>query len=365
MLIDIPVIIRSLAGDFFLPMGKNVGHLTDSIRAIVDAGVTRWDPSRTVPTYHLAWWTKTSAEVEKMPIMHRGTIEECLRVHREVLSKEIAEYKEGLVAEDTPPPSPYEYPFSAALIDGMYKPSAVRVPVVPSKDICEGCIAASEALAHNDDFLTQATHKCQGFFEAHQARANLSLRRASGFYKLFEAAVSKDAEMPFDIGLSNPTGPLARPSVMPSTQPITFDQLEGSTGNSKSAKKARAQQLKQHQLVLEIQKAAAAAFQRDVDDPRPNAHWTSGRALSTQEVTGLIRGADRAHAKDPHTGYDDRLRDNLNPDRWSPWQTATPHASDRFEPVEQQAPSPVNIHELVSSPFISFSSDTFSQLICR
>jgi hypothetical protein len=171
-------------------------------------------------------------------------LDKCLEVHRSVT---------GIKGIEPIPISKTKYTWSRHVSDD-------RVGA------CKQCrLYRSVALSALDN-IQDLRHHVEGLEASYECRADMTVRRAAGFFGLYEAAMAKE------IDLATET-----PAVMMPTRP-------------------------RPQMIREYQFKARAASEKDRLNLGPNPKWTAGPPLTTEEVLKLDRPRVTRSGRH-HSGY--------------------------------------------------------------
>jgi len=253
--LQIPIIVRSLADSIALLDEDDLPLAFDlDFKMMLDV-----DPSfqhrlcQLVNVYSSAWWKRNEPRsLDLADILEASSFKRCLETHKQQLAD----------AEDTTsviPPIPT---------------SPKSPPPHTSANSCPKCGHYSQILSNALQDLVNVHELSNTMVTSHEAQWNISMRRASTFNLLHEAAVIKDVA---DVAGS------------PSATPVISPDSVAETANS----------------VAEIARKNLARLQ----SLPPSSHkWTWGERLSEKEVLDLGRSGTRPKKK-MHSGYDVSLID--------------------------------------------------------
>src|ERR1700742_1972203 len=165
--IDIPIIICSLA--------DSLGHVNyeelplpihPSMLAILDAGVTTYDPARLVDVYHLNWWAGTD-EPDEDDVLHMFNVDKCLEFHQQQLTP----------GTSLPEPS---------------APAPARTPV--PADLCPRCPALRHVAEGLLTELVEINASVAAMGEVHFAQSDIAMRSAAGLHLMHEKVTLKELQ---------------------------------------------------------------------------------------------------------------------------------------------------------------------------
>jgi hypothetical protein len=253
--LQVPIIVRSLADSIALLDEDDLPLPFDlDFKIMLDV-----DPSfqhrlcQLVDVYSSAWWKRNKPRtLDLADILDASSFRRLLDTHKEQLAD----------AEDTTwdiPPIPT---------------SPKSPPPHSSANSCPKCGHYSQILSNALQDLVNVHELSNTMVASHEAQWNISMRRASTFNLLHEAAVIKD---------------VAHVAGSPSATPIISPDSVAETSNS----------------VAEIARKNLSRLQ----SLPPSSHkWTWGERLSEKEVLDLARSGTRPKKK-IHSGYDVSLID--------------------------------------------------------
>lgn len=171
--VDIPVIIRAFAADYFENGPDRCGLIYDAdFLFALDAGTGEEDATAVAPSYFIPYWESLEAAKEAN-IYNPYTREQCLVYHRHVTDRNV-------VLPQLPPKPCYTW--GRGLRDAA---SGVIIE-------CRQCrLYRGVSIGVLDD-LQDLRHQVNGLTVAVQDRGYHTERRAAGFHQLFEAAAMKE-----------------------------------------------------------------------------------------------------------------------------------------------------------------------------
>jgi len=293
LVIDIPIIIRSLSQDFYYSSIRNNYSIPldrDFLMA-VDAGITPAAGPGTaaipsVDKFHLDWWCKDNIAV--LPdnlLLNVNNIDVCLAFHRH----EISLLSDGQALHPSAHPPKPRY---------IWKPNATTR--INKDDICKRCrLYRAVAMGSQDDYcdIRNQVHAMETSFATKKEQA---LRRASGFNQLFEYLTIKELD---------PTAAAA--ATVHDRQLDLIDPPE--LGQAETLPKITSKRSKRG--VKAIGRRAVSASMRGgaVEEVAkfhnmPSLKWTWGVDMDNTDLLALRRSVDNAQ-KLPHSGYDTSLED--------------------------------------------------------
>jgi hypothetical protein len=312
LLIDIPVVTRSIARAMLYP---DTGLDLDMM-LILDAGNHPSHRTGTVQHYEADWWTKDEAP-RIGDYLNFNRLASCLSFHAQVCNESIKSFSTGT---------------------GTDKPVAGHERMAPEPIIHLSCNRCMRYRGVAIDAL-QNIHSLRAQIQQQEATLEqqrlLIMRRASGFNKLYEAAVIKDTEVPVttlapaeteqlapsvtaheDVPAPQPSAP--QPSAPESSAPESsaprqlrarkhFQQeRRGTAAQRAQSKKAKKPTKLTNAQLAEILRQHAVA-ERDTLTRHPSLKWTWGEDLDRGDIRQLFRGADRNYEL-PHSAYDYSLK---------------------------------------------------------
>jgi len=297
--LEIPIIIRSLAGTFALE-GKNDLPLIpdDTFLATLDSG-----GHQVVNGYDLQWWTgRKPKDLSKVEILNASTLEKCLKHFQ----KQTGNPKSNFVfpagagaGRNTTMTHPAGYGAGSGTFPTSSQASSGPVA---------GCHACPQYKTLLSDIL-QDVLKFKNFASIMSTSSenliNIGIRRASAFNLLHEAAILKET--------SNVTPP-----------------AKASTAHRISS----------------VARSASSEVNRLNNLPASSYKWTWGETLTEEEVLNLRRTGTRP-GRIPHSGYDISLPDGSPGGEYSDGPATMPSLSGQHDDVTVETsfiPPPTDLH---------------------
>ena len=222
------------------------------------------DPALGIQDFILPWWTGSEPPTQRSSYLSSATIKPALD-----------HYRQQIASANIPFSTPHKI---RNLADELSKPaytwhSSVNATVLPND--CNRCRLYRAVAVGVMDQVRDTYNMLDACDVANQAERDIAIRRASGFNELFEAALKKEAEVSVRSG----------PGPGPETK-----------GKGKQFGPEVKELLK---LTKDLVKEASSTAHRK---------WTWGVDLTSDDLGGMIRGADRDYQV-PHSGYDQTLPD--------------------------------------------------------
>lgn len=273
---DIPIILRTLACQLYQTSKPFTLEIDRNFLLGLDAGSDPEDMAAAVDSYHLGWWTLDHKPKTDCAI-NFSTIDTALDYHRSITANtRILPIK--LNKEK------YTWPRHVS-----FDPKGLSLD-------CENCRLYRGVSLGVLDNVQDLRHQVHGLEVLSENHADMSERRAAGFFQLYEAALAKESD---EIPISKTSG-----------------------------KRNKKKLDKQKPDAEHIRKGAAAEFQRLKD--LPSLKWTWGPDLTIEDVLNLsrIQLPSRITA---HSGYNHSL----------PWGS---YAAASSGSASISAPSPSHIY---------------------
>ena len=277
------------------------------------------DPNLMVTDFHLPWWGGPRGQIKHTSYLSFSTLRDALAEHEKHLGKlgvsksaEQPDFREGEGVNKT------FYSWHPELYADLDTP-------------CTRCRLYRAITFGTVDRLRDAENRSQGLAEANKGEVSIGMRRASGFYELYEEVLRKEVNLE--------QGPI--PSSGSAADP---DSDDFSWGGKKGKGKAKAKKGKTK--VSEIAEHVRTEAEKQLREPRAfgevKSKWTWGVDLNSQDIWEMTRGADKGY-QIPHSGYDNDLRTGK-------LRSSSPIAS----PNDIEDPDDPNIFfdELTHIPFI-------------
>jgi len=269
--VEIPIILRSVACDLYQlgPIAGSTYVINRDLLASLDAGCNiDEDLSAVADSYFIPWWTSDNPPPNHGRL-NSGTIHRALEHHRKVTGiKEILPVKTDK--------SRYTWNRSVAFV-----PEGVKLD-------CNRCRLYRGVALGVLDNIQDLRHHVHGLEVSYEERADLAVRRAAGFFQLYEAALMKESSK-------------------------DADTLTNQKGKKKETTRNRMKQ---------VEDSAAAEVIRLSN--LPSLKWTWGSDLTRDDVLNLPSNNPLVGQRIPHSGYNISL----------PWGR---YGQDSDEP---QSPSP-------------------------
>src|SRR5208282_352982 len=244
--INIPVIVRALAGQLFRAGDLNPPiEINREFLLALDAGDDEEDLATVTTDYHNQWWTAPTEEC--VPLLNWWTLDDCLAHHRKVTGIK------GIL-----PPSLLKttYTWSRHLADAG--PEGKEM-------LCEKCRLYRGVALGVLSNLSDIRHHVNGLAVLREARVDTARRQTAGLFQLYEAALLKELQS---------GGP----------------SLDKGKGKAQQDTSRRADAVRQQ---------AAAEFVRL--QKRPQLKWTWGESLTKQDVLKVFKLSQ--HDGTLHSGY--------------------------------------------------------------
>ena len=283
--VNIPIVVRTLSHDLyqfgFMP---NTGFSPGlDLLVFLDGDLCSFGedhPSLLVEDFHVPWWRSSSPPIKYTSYLSFATLKTALAKHREFL-------------RDVSPAN--SLPNPAAFHDVLNKPAYSWHPDVRTDldNPCTRCrLYRAVALGTMDKMrdLHNWVNACE---MANVGEKEVSMRRASGFNELYEAAMQKE----IDSGSA-----LASDRVESYPIPVVPGR-SGDLSPHKLSKRVKGNK-KASEVAEDVRRRAEALW---MNAGRPDTKWTWGVNLTSEDLRGFVRGADRQYQL-PHSGYDESLK---------------------------------------------------------
>ena len=284
--INIPVIVRSLAKDFYAHAGheERLISLDMEFLLALDASTSNEQAGTFVDKYTLAWW-KVKGPAPKKSILTSANIRMCLAFHRDQFKK------------------------SAGDPAKMMKPEYVWKPSAGDKQgNCARCrLYRAVALGVLDE-LQDIRHHIHGMEVSLAAKKELTMRRASGFNQVFEYLVSKELD-------AAATTTFFDELPLPIPAPQLHEEILLAGQQPKRASRQNKKVAGRRKTAGDVQRGAMAEVARLQN--LPSLKWTWGAILEPSELRALVRSADIGEEL-PHSDYDFSLPFGRDTRTWSP-----------------------------------------------
>jgi hypothetical protein len=307
--VEIPIIIRSLAHNFF-PVHSRLNSLLfcHDIIVYLDGGLPGSDsddPGLRVSDFHLPWWLTPDTPTPKASqYLNHSTIDAVLAFHLDQIkslpvlpvgarartraSNPIPDFKRTFVwhpsVEDNPPDLP-----------------------------CTRCRLYRSVAFRAAERLRQFRNTADALRSANHGEAQLIQRSASAANLLFEQAIIKEAQREHVDRWSYGIEPVRSPGLSVTDMDLYDEYIKKRKKIAKMKKKPTGIEQAEEVRIL----AKRLAF-RWLDSPAQR--WICGVEVTDEDLTHLVRAVDRNYQV-PHSGYDESLRsgaingrDSPNPD---------------------------------------------------
>jgi hypothetical protein len=305
--IDIPVIIRSLARDFYrsaVRLNYSIPLDHDFLVAL-DAGIMLAE-GETVEKFESAWWTHAStididsAMKEPKKLLNINNIDSCLLFHRNQLSLSAA-------AASISPAAPV--PFSPAPAESItphhsmpvyiWKPDAAS-PILES-DKCKRCRLYRAVSLGSQDERCDIHNLVHGMKVSFSFDKALTMRRASGFNQLYEYLSIKEQDPAVSAAAA------AAGQNINNTLPVSAPEIEDDESLPRlvSSKSKKGKKISGRRAVASAVRLGAKAEVERMQNI-PSLKWTWGVDMDASDLPALRRSVDTGNQL-PHSGYDESL----------------------------------------------------------
>jgi hypothetical protein len=249
---DIPIIIRALSCDLYQNGVLSGNTLDGDFLLALDGGSDSDDLSAAADSYYFEWWTLDSEPSDEDCISF-STIDDALAIHRTVTGiKEILPVRL----------SKSKYTWSRHL---SFKPRGLDLN-------CNRCRLYRGVALGVMDNIQDLRHLAHGSEVGFEARSDITIRRAAGFFQLYDEAMRLESSADDESG----------------------NMVTKGKGKNKESKKV---------IAKRVQSEAAAEVRRLSD--LPPVKWTWGVDLSTDDVVQLFRASvGPKMPRQPHSGYE-------------------------------------------------------------
>lgn len=299
LVVDIPVIIRSLSRDFYRSALRNNYSipLDHDFLLALDAGIIA-PAGRTaagvysVKDFHCSWWTDDDLDLSipyfAQKILDVNNIDECLTFHRHQITILAA----ADITTDPPIPANPHY---------VWKANASNA--ITDSDTCNRCrlyraVAMGTLEDHRD--IRNQIQAMEDYFSTQKEQ---SIRRSAGFYQLYEYLVIKeqDPTAAAAAALSDVTHvPVRAPIIEEESLPAMKTSKKGKKGKQIAARRAAGENVRK----LAISEVARL-------QNTPSLKWTWGVSMDESDLPFLNRYGGLGR-RDPHSGYDRSLTQGLD-----------------------------------------------------
>lgn len=295
--IDIPVIIRSLARDFYrgaIQHNYSIPFHRDFLLAL-DGGLGTF-AGRPIDNFEYAWW-KSKNPISDDKYLSMKTIEICLEYHRR--QRENYKADNGPSRRDTGFQRPvfiWKTDASSPITDG---------------DTCNRCRLYRAVALGTQDEHRDIRNLVQGMECSFAAHKQQSLRRASGFNQLYEYLSVKEQDPAAATEFTQNFTPTSYPLPTLSHNNIRLPLIPSRSNERKrlADRRVTAETVRQ-EAITEVQRISNMAPLK----------WTWGADMDLNEIKNLRRSADNCHRL-PHSGYDTSLPQGVGTRSESPLLT--------------------------------------------
>lgn len=258
--LDIPIILRCLACHLNQNPDGSTMMKDNGLLLALDAGADPDDLSAVVESYSNAWWT--AAEQEDADVLTFDSMADAIAHHRSVTGFQ------GILPLEA---NKKKYTWSRHL---EFDPKGLNID-------CNRCSLYRGVSLGVLDNLQDLRHQVHALEVASEFRADMSERRAAGFFQLYEEVSKKDVS--------------------------SSDHVQGNIQDASSSKKRKTKgksKMTTAQQAAGIQNSAAADLVRLED--QPSLKWTWGPDLTIDEVRKLGKQIIPT-ARRQHSGYNRSL----------------------------------------------------------
>ena len=295
--INVPIIIRSLARDFFR---SAVQHdcsipLDREFLLALDGGLGTIS-GRPIDKFELSWW-KSDRPIKQAEILSVYNIEQCLEFHRQQI------IDSGAANDPLGDGKDFHRPAY------IWKPNA-GLPVSDS-DTCPRCrLYRAVALGIRDEHrdIKNLVHGMELSFAENKQEC---MRRASGFNQLYEFLSVKEQDPVAETEFTQSITPSLYPQPHLHTENIPLPDIASrNKGKRVAGRRDTAEKVRQD-AIAEVKRMSNMAPLK----------WTWGADLDPTELRNLRRSADGGNQL-PHSGYDTSLMGGSASRNESPLLTA-------------------------------------------
>jgi hypothetical protein len=271
-LINIPIIVRTLGHDLyrfgFMPNTAFIPGL--DLLVFLDGDLCSFGqdhPSVLVQDFHVPWWRSSSPPIKYMAYLSFATLKTALRKHREYLNNVGSAQNLSISV--------------AALHAELNKPAYSWHPDIRADldNPCTRCRLYRAVALGSMDKLRDLHNWANACEMANVGEREVSMRRASGFNQLFEAAMQKE----IDLGSGRHLIPVGSYS-----NPVVSGQPGGPSTHKQHSKRVKGK--KKASEVAEEVRSHAEALWNDVSgrpdnaSGRPDTKWTWGINLTSEDL---------------------------------------------------------------------------------
>ena len=284
--VNIPIIIRSLGRDLYQSGLKQDSMFRPGVELLtyIDGNLSSYgldDPNLLVTEFHLPWWGGPRGKINHTTYLSYSTLTDALAEHRKQLES-VGITKRLDTLQDR---NKTFYSWHPEVYADLGNP-------------CTRCRLYRAITFGAVDRLRDAEYTSQGLAVANTGESHIGMRRASGFYELYEQVLKKEVDLeqrPIPIPMSG-SGPES-------------DTGAGFTKGRKKGKGKAKEKAKAN--VSQVAERVRTEAEMQLREPGPFRHgeskWTWGVDLNSGDIWEMVRGADKNYQL-PHSGYDDDLR---------------------------------------------------------
>jgi hypothetical protein len=256
--IDIPMIIRILVQLQYPTLDTTPDYQERSFDLFLDAGCDEEDLTAVAPSYLNDWWLYDQPDTAEV-YLHDTNLPACLEHHRKVT---------GIKGIEPPTYSKPSYSWSRHLSSAYFN---------MDNPGCTKCrLYRGVTLAMLDD-LQDLRRAVEGLEVSYEASADLTERRAAGFFKLYEAAAQKE---------SNVSTPDLALALATASKPSKGKGKAKASGNL-------SRMIESHRITS----ADELARYKNL----PELKWTCGEPLNISEAIQALKHSP--HSGRQHSGY--------------------------------------------------------------
>ena len=262
-------------------------------------------PTGMVEFYERNWWTHDEVPADSLVISDIRVLYPCLIAHREQLQRATAPTRTPATSHHSAPPLA-----TAASSRSPFPPPR------PNTELdCKRCTLYRQAALDAIRIAKFRRHQLSSKESLFEEQQLLTMRRSSGFNRLFEYALLKEK--------SSETVPLASapPPSAPQPSAPTRQMRERKTPNPRPIQQRK---LTNIQLANILREHAEAKHQQLTQDPA--LKWTWGMDVNTTDIQELFRAGDNDYVL-PHSGYDASLPEGRFPGEHTASQPSLPDIS--------------------------------------
>jgi hypothetical protein len=333
--IDVPIVTQKLLQQ----QGNQRAHTLEMMFTL-DAGNHPNHPTGTMKEYQADWWTK-DVPPHTSDILNMNNLPACLEFHRAQCN-----------AYDGTEPG---------IHDGTSGTEDTNIANTNNgsidSTISSVCLSYRRVAVQAQRDLRQLRIEIQAKEAKLENARRLTMRRASAFHRLFEAAIRKEtseqtpAQTPARTPAQIPAQIAAQtPALDPVPAQPTQDRrvLRNRTPKvpAPPGKAAVPRRLTNTELAEVLRNYAEAEHGRL--SQHPSLKWTWGPSLEVADIKGMFRAADRNY-EIPHTGYDESLQEGRLRGQYSftaslPRSTGNVHSTVEDVSMQELSDADVPVH---------------------